>query len=57
MKNPRRRAGVVMCDVLAGAAPATAIRPTNRRYMIAKNGLRSPDRIAAPLAATVGSAR
>jgi hypothetical protein len=56
MNNPRREAGVVMCDVLAGAAPATTIRPTNR-YMIAKKGLRSPERIEAPLAATVGRAR
>jgi hypothetical protein len=54
-ENPRHPAGVD-CDELAGAAPATAIRPTNG-YMIAKNGDRSPDRIAAPLAATVGSAR
>ena len=37
-------------------AIATAIRPT-KCYMIAKNGALSPDRIAAPLAATVGSAR
>ena len=36
---------------------ATTIRSTNCRYMIAKNGDRSPDRIAAPLAATVGRAR
>jgi hypothetical protein len=57
MNDPRRRAGVVICDVLAGAAPATEIRPTNRRYMIAKKGDRSPDRMAAPLAATVGRAR
>ena len=55
-ENPRRKAGAAICDELAGAATATAIRPTNC-YITAKNGDRSPDRIAAPLAATVGSAR
>jgi len=45
------------CCVTGGSeATATTIRPTNR-YMIAKKGARSPDRIAAPLAATVGRAR
>jgi len=56
-KNPRRVAGA--CDVRwfgGSKATATAIRPTNC-YMMAKNGDRSPDRIAAPLAATVGRAR
>jgi len=56
-KNPRREAGVGVLRWTGGSgATATAIRPTNC-YMMAKNGDRSPDRIAAPLAATVGNAR